>query len=88
MEIERSSLLLADLEPGQAIQVQTADGKLHDLTVAGISHEVAAAPAFYVGRVFGHVTPETLQRLGFGNTYDEPGSSSTTRPSTATASVR
>ena len=71
VEIERSSLQLADLRPGQAIQVQTVDGKLHDLTVAGISHEVAAAPAFYVGRVFGHVTPDTLERMGYGDTYDE-----------------
>src|SRR5919198_2969586 len=71
VEIERSSLLLVDLRPGQPITVQTTDGKLHDLVVAGIDHELAAAPAFYVGRVFGHVTPETLARLGFDDGYDE-----------------
>jgi putative ABC transport system permease protein len=71
VEIERSSLLLAGLEPGQRITVQTPDGKLHELDIAGIDHEVAAAPAFYVGRVFGHVTPDTLARLGFDDSYDE-----------------
>ena len=37
----------------------------------GISHEVGAAPAFYAGRVAGHVTPETLEDLGFDATFDE-----------------
>ena len=40
-------------------------------TVTGISHEVGAAPAFYAGRVAGHVTPETLQDLGFDTSFDE-----------------
>ena len=39
--------------PGQRLRVQTADGKEHDLTAIGLSHEVGAAPAFYAGRVAG-----------------------------------
>ena len=58
--MERSSLVLQPFAPGQRLRVQTADGKEHDLTAIGISHEVGAAPAFYAGRVAGHVTPETL----------------------------
>ncbi len=69
--IERSSLQLRPLVEGERLSIQTADGKLHDLTVRGISHEVGAAPAFYVGRIQGHVTPETLQDLGYDTTFDE-----------------
>ena len=69
--MERSSLVLQPFVPGQRLRVQTADGKEHDLTAIGISHEVGAAPAFYAGRVAGHVTPETLQDLGYDATFDE-----------------
>jgi putative ABC transport system permease protein len=69
--IERSSMALEPLAAGQAITVQTPDGDLHPMTVAGVSHEVGAAPAFYFGRMLGHVRPETLEDLGYGSSYDE-----------------
>ena len=69
--MERSSLVLQPFAEGQPLRVQTQDGKVHDLTVRGISHEVGAAPAFYAGRVAGHVTPETLEDLGFDTSFDE-----------------
>jgi putative ABC transport system permease protein len=69
--MERSSLQLQGFEPGQVLTIQPADGKLHTVTVVGLSHEVGAAPAFYAGRVAGHVTPETLQELGYDDTFDE-----------------
>ena len=69
--MERSSLVLQPFAEGQPLRVQTQDGKVHDLSVKGISHEVGAAPAFYAGRVAGHVTPETLQDLGFDTSFDE-----------------
>ena len=69
--MERSSLQLQGFEPGQPLRVQTADGKEHALTVIGLSHEVGAAPAFYAGRVAGHVTPDTLADLGYDTTFDE-----------------
>jgi len=69
--IERSSLQLVGLEVGDVISVQTVDGDLHDLTVSGIDHEVGASPAFYVGRTFGHVLPETLGDMGFDTRFDE-----------------
>jgi putative ABC transport system permease protein len=69
--VERSSLQVQPLAEGQQLTVQTVDGALHELTLIGISHEVGAAPAFYVGRVQAHVTPETLQDLGYDTTFDE-----------------
>ena len=69
--VERSSLQVQGLVEGQELTVQTVDGKLHELALIGISHEVGAAPAFYVGRVQAHVTPDTLQDLGYDSTFDE-----------------
>ena len=69
--VERSSLTLADVPTSGAVQVQTVDGTLHTLRVAGLSHEVGAAPAFYVGRLNGHITFDTLADLGYGTAHDE-----------------
>ena len=70
--MERSSLRAAAVQRGRARSAsRPQDGKVHDLAVLGISHEVGAAPAFYAGRVAGHVTPETLEDLGFDTTFDE-----------------
>jgi putative ABC transport system permease protein len=69
--IERSSLRLEPLALGQAIAVQTPDGRRRELDVAAITHEVSAAPAFYTGRLVGHVARSTLLDLGFDDTFDE-----------------
>jgi putative ABC transport system permease protein len=71
MLLERSSLTLAAVPTAGDVQVQTVDGKLHALRVAGLSHEVGASPAFYVGRLQGHITFDTLADLGYGTAYDE-----------------
>ena len=47
------------------------DGEIHELAVSAIDHEVGASPAFYVGRVFGHVLPATLEDMGFDTRFDE-----------------
>ena len=69
--LERSSLTLADVPTSGEVEIQTVDGKLHTLRVAGLSHEVGASPAFYIGRLQGHITFETLDDLGLGTAYDE-----------------
>ncbi len=71
MLLERSSLTLADVPTSGNVEVQTVDGTIHRLRVGGLSHEVGASPAFYVGRLQGHVTFDTLADLGFGTAYDE-----------------
>ncbi len=72
IEIERSSLRLEPwLVPGARVTVQTADGKLHALTVGGLDWEVGTYPAFYMGILQGHVTFQTLEDLGFGSGYDQ-----------------
>ncbi len=69
--LERSSLTLADVPTSGDVEIQTVDGTVHRLRVAGLTHEVGAAPAFYIGRLNGHITFETLADLGYGTAYDE-----------------
>ncbi len=69
--LERSSLTLADVPTSGEVEVQTGDGTTHRLRVAGLSHEVGAAPAFYAGRLTGHIDFATLADLGYGSTYDD-----------------
>lgn len=71
MLLERSSLTLAAVPTSGTVEVQTVDGSLHPLRVVGLSHEVGASPAFYVGRLEGHVTFDTLAQLGYPTSYDE-----------------
>ncbi len=71
MAVERSSLRLEPFAIGERLAIRTADGRQHHLQMTGITHEVAAAPAFYTGRIQAHVTPETLADLGVDDTFDE-----------------
>ncbi len=71
MLLERSSLTLADVPTAGEVEIQNVDGSIHRLRVAGLSHEVGAAPAFYIGRLNGHITFDTLADLGYGTAYDE-----------------
>jgi putative ABC transport system permease protein len=71
MAVERSSLRLEPFSPGERLAIRTVDGREQELTMTGITHEVAAAPAFYTGRIQAHVAPETLADLGVDDTYDE-----------------
>jgi len=71
MLLERSSLTLADVPVEGPVEVQAVDGSVHRLQVAGLSHEVGASPAFYIGRLNGHITFDTLADLGYGTTYDD-----------------
>lgn len=69
--IERSSLRLEPMAVGQTMRVETPTGRVHDLDVRAITHEVGAAPAFYTGRLVGHISRETLLDLGFDDSFDE-----------------
>jgi putative ABC transport system permease protein len=70
--LERSSLRLEPwLVPGTPVTVLTPDGRTHQLTIGARDYEAGAAPAFYYGRIQGHVTFDTIEDLGFGRNYDE-----------------
>jgi putative ABC transport system permease protein len=70
--LERSSLRLEPgLVPGTPVTLLAPDGTTHHLSIGARDYEAGAAPAFYYGRIQGHVTFDTLEDLGFGRQYDE-----------------
>ena len=68
---ERSALRLVDVAAGQTIRIRAPGGKEHDLAVAGLAHEPGASPAYYFGRLNAYVTFDTLEDLGWDDSFNE-----------------
>jgi putative ABC transport system permease protein len=69
--IERNSLPISGAKIGDTITVETPDGKLHELKIAGTTHDLNKPPAQFTNQVYGYVNFDTMQRLGFPNNYNE-----------------
>ena len=69
--IERNSLALTDANVGDVIEIETGEGKIRQLRVAGLVHDMDNPPAQFVGRPFGYITFDTLEWLGYPRAYDE-----------------
>ncbi len=64
--MERASLAEAKLEVGSVIPVETPDGKLRDLRVAGTVYDVGSPPpAFAYGVAAGYINEDTLEWMGW-----------------------
>ena len=68
---ERASLPLANAKVGDAIVIETPDGKQRQMRIAGLAHDMNKEPASFSGRVYGYVTFETLEWLGLPRDFDE-----------------
>ncbi len=68
---ERSSRQLADLQVGRPVTIQLDADRTKTLQTAGFAHEPGAAPAYFFGQAIGYVTFETLQDLGFDDSFDQ-----------------
>jgi putative ABC transport system permease protein len=69
--IERQSLRLTNANVGDLIEVETQDGKIRQLRIAGLVHDMDNPPAQFVGHPFGYITFDTLEWLGYPRAYDE-----------------
>jgi putative ABC transport system permease protein len=69
--IERNSLPLTGAKIGDTVTVETSDGKLHELKIAGTTHDLNKPPAQFTNRAYGYVNFDTMERLGFPNNYNE-----------------
>ncbi|MGB1252434.1 MAG: ABC transporter permease [Candidatus Promineifilaceae bacterium] len=69
--IERSTIPLANVKIGDRVMVQHADGKLRELDVVGIGHNINGEPGQFSGRVSGFVTLDTLEWLGFSREFNQ-----------------
>jgi putative ABC transport system permease protein len=62
--LERTAVSLADAALDREITVRTAHSRPRSLTVTGIVHDPALAPAWQEQTVYGYVTAATLRLLG------------------------
>jgi putative ABC transport system permease protein len=69
--LERQSLEIAKAKEGDVLEIETPDGKIRHLRVAGIVHDMANPPAPFVGEAYGYITFETLEWLGEPRHYDQ-----------------
>jgi len=63
MLLERSSLRLAGLKPGDTAVVQLPDGKQKEIEVAGVAHDVTQTPTDFTYFIYGYITSQTLTKL-------------------------
>jgi putative ABC transport system permease protein len=65
--IERSSLALLNVEVGDDVQVETADGTRRTLRVAGVVHDLGEISSSFTGLLYGYISRETWEWLGYSS---------------------
>jgi len=68
--IERNSLYLTNAKVGDVLEVETSEGKMRQLRIAGLVHDMVKTPASFVGTPYGYITFDTLEWLGYERGYD------------------
>lgn len=63
MLIERASMNFVRLNVGDTATIQLADGRLQEIEVAGIVHDLNQIPTLFSYIAYGYVTPETLEAV-------------------------
>ena len=76
ISLERSSFLMPDMLPaglqvGDAITVETGEGKQKELRLAGLTHDLNSIPATFQGNAIGYVNLDTFEWMGGERTYDQ-----------------
>jgi putative ABC transport system permease protein len=69
--IERSALGVLPAEPGDIVRTELPDGRIRELRVAAIVHDVTSFPYAFSGQVTAFVTPETMEWLGGTPDYNQ-----------------
>jgi putative ABC transport system permease protein len=69
--IERSAQEALGVEPGDMIQVELANGKIRELGVAAVVHDVSGPPYTFMLQAQAFTTSETLEWLGGSRLYDQ-----------------
>lgn len=69
--IERASLPYTEAEIGDTIMVETADGRLRELTIVGSAHDIFVEPVQFSNQPTGYISQDTMDWLGHGRGLDE-----------------
>ncbi|MFL6657878.1 MAG: FtsX-like permease family protein [Massilia sp.] len=62
--LERDALAMVEARIGAPLQVRTADGKEHSLSISGTLHDPALPPASRGSTVYAYATPATVTAMG------------------------
>lgn len=71
LAVERSSLPVAALDPGDEVEIEASGGTRRALPVVGVVHDVGVAPGWMEQSLYLYATPETLGLLGVSPHLDE-----------------
>jgi putative ABC transport system permease protein len=69
--LERLSLDYLGVQTGETLLLELDNGSEKVLTVVGIAHDAQELSPSITNRASGYVTPETMESLGFSQTYTE-----------------
>ena len=69
--LERASLEAANAQVGDIVTIEDADGKLRQMTVTGLVHDLNKPPVQFTGEPLGYITLDTLEWLGFSRHFDQ-----------------
>ena len=69
--IERSALRAMPLKSGDILSVELADGRIRDLKVAEIVHDITAAPYMFTNRMSAYVNLNTMEWLGGSRDFNQ-----------------
>jgi putative ABC transport system permease protein len=71
MLIERSALGLLEADMGDTVTVKTSDGKIREMHIAGLVHDLNAQMYVFDGVAIGYTTTDTLDWLGQPHDFNE-----------------
>lgn len=69
--LERGTLSFLDVQPGEALRLQTPQGSASDLNISGVGHDLYQVNPMIAAGGAGYVTADTLQALGGPQGYTE-----------------
>ena len=69
--IERTALMALSVKKGDLLAVELADGRVRNLRVAEIVHDVTAPPYLFTNRMSSYVNLNTMEWLGGSRSYNQ-----------------
>ena len=71
MLIERSALGVSKAQVGDVVQIKTENDTLREMSIVGLVHDMNKVPATFDGRVYGYITFDMLEWLGYSRRFNE-----------------
>lgn len=69
--VERAALPATKAQVGDTVQIKTTQGKERELAIAGLVHDMNKFPATFGGQVYGYVSFDTIEWLGYSRQFNE-----------------